>query len=118
MTKTTKTKTSKTIKPGPAQPKPLAAKPAENTRANAASSKQQTVIDLLGRPEGSTVTTIMKDTGWQKHLVHGFLSGVIRKKLGLNLVSEAAKGGRIYRVIPKAGNRAQPQSGRKAERRA
>ena len=118
MTKTAKTKTSKAIKPGLSQPKPMSPKPAENPRPNTASSKQQTLIDLLGRPEGSTVAAIMKDTGWQKHSVHGFLSGVIRKKLGLNLVSEAAKGGRIYRITPKPNNRPQTPSDRKAERRA
>jgi len=28
----------------------------------------------------------------------GFLAGVVRKKLGLNLISEKADGGRIYRI--------------------
>lgn len=109
-------KASKASKPNRAQAKEALPKPAENTQATAAASKQQTVIKLLERPEGSTVAGIMKDTGWQKHSVHGFLSGVIRKKLGLNLVSEAAKGGRIYRIAPKTNHR--PHAQRKAERRA
>jgi hypothetical protein len=37
-------------------------------------------------------------TDWQQHSVRGFLAGVIRKKLGLNLVSEQIDKGRVYRI--------------------
>jgi hypothetical protein len=30
--------------------------------------------------------------------VRGFLAGVVRKKLGLNLVSEQTEKGRVYRI--------------------
>jgi len=42
---------------------------------------------------------IMAATGWQPHSVRGFLAGVVRKKLGLNLVSDPGEGGRIYRIV-------------------
>jgi hypothetical protein len=40
----------------------------------------------------------MTATEWQQHSVRGFLAGVVRKKLGLNLVSESTDKGRVYRI--------------------
>jgi len=63
------------------------------------SSKKAAVIALLSKPTGTTVPAIMKSTGWQPHSVRGFLAGVVRKKLGLKLESNAAGGKRIYRIV-------------------
>jgi hypothetical protein len=49
-------------------------------------------------PAGATVAAIRTATEWQQHSVRGFLAGVVRKKLGLNLVSESTDKGRVYRI--------------------
>jgi Protein of unknown function (DUF3489) len=75
------------------QQKAAQAKPRTN-------SKQAEVIGLLSRPEGSTISAIMKATGWQPHSVRGFFAGIVRNKLGLTLESEKPDGrDRIYRIV-------------------
>jgi hypothetical protein len=66
------------------------------TRAN---SKQARVLALLRGPNGATIATVMRSTGWQPHTVRGFLTAVVRKKLGLRLESEKTDGERVYRIV-------------------
>src|SRR3954454_14057336 len=61
-------------------------------------SKQMRVVGLLSRPSGATIAGIMQSTGWQPHSVRGFLAAVVRKKLGLKLVSEKTDGPHVYRI--------------------
>lgn len=56
-------------------------------------------MTMLRQKDGTTVAAVMKATGWQKHSVHGFFAGVVRKKLRLNLLSEKSDGKRVYRVV-------------------
>jgi Protein of unknown function (DUF3489) len=54
---------------------------------------------MLRRQPGASVDDIVSKTAWQRHSVRGFLSGVVRKKLKLQLVSELGKDDvRRYRV--------------------
>ena len=75
-------------RPAPASSRP-AARPA---------TKHARIIAMLRTPAGATIAAIMTATDWQQHSVRGFLAGVIRKKLGLNLVSEQTNKGRVYRI--------------------
>jgi hypothetical protein len=48
---------------------------------------------------------MMKATGWQSHSVRGFLTGVVRKRLKLNLGSKKLDGNRVYQITGRsAGN--------------
>ena len=81
--------------------KPAARKrsaPAPSRSAARPDTKHARIIAMLRMPTGATIAAIMTATDWQQHSVRGFLAGVIRKKLGLNLVSEIGDRGRVYRI--------------------
>ena len=60
--------------------------------------KQSRVLAMLSSPQGATILAMMQVMGWQQHSVRGFLAGVVRKRLKLNLTSEKVDGGRVYRI--------------------
>jgi uncharacterized protein DUF3489 len=90
-------------KKGKTEPKAKAAKKAPKAAKKATGardgSKAAKVLEMLKLPDGTTLAELMKATGWQAHSVRGFLSGTIRKKLGLNIASTKTEdGARMYSV--------------------
>ena len=98
--------------PKPAKKRPTASAPAavpttKSSRHSAGDpepkradrgSKQSRVIALLQSPTGATIEAMMKATGWQPHSVRGFLAGVVRKRLKLNLGWKKVDGNRVYQI--------------------
>jgi Protein of unknown function (DUF3489) len=72
--------------------------PAASKPASRPDTKQARAIAMLRKTAGATIAALMAATDWQQHSVRGFLAGTVRKKLGLNLVSEQTDKGRVYRI--------------------
>jgi len=90
----TRSTARKTAKPAsrkrqvPASPRPAA-------KSN---TKHARMIAILRSPAGATIAALVTATKWQQHSIPGFLAGVVRKRLGLDLVSEQTDKGRVYRI--------------------
>ena len=77
-------------------------------RTPRAGTKQEAVLALLRRAEGATIAQIIDATGWQSHTVRGFLAGLKRKGITVEVLErvrqvgpnkEGAKGSySVYRV--------------------
>ena len=64
-------------------------------------SKQDAVLSMLRRQNGASVAEIVKATDWQPHSVRGFMSGAVKKRLGISVISEKGEDGvRRYYVAP------------------
>ena len=81
-------------KPAPSKRRaPGASKPPARS-----ATKHDRIIAMLRTSAGATIASLVAATEWQQHSIRGFLAGVVRKKLGLNLVSEQTNKGRVYRI--------------------
>ena len=69
-------------------------------------SKKAQIIAMLRAPGGVTIEAMARATEWQPHSVRGFLAGVVRKKLGLTLVSADGENGRVYRIMDRTASAA------------
>ncbi|MFZ2100043.1 MAG: DUF3489 domain-containing protein [Oricola sp.] len=71
-------------------------------------SKSDLILKLLRQKNGATIEALSEAAGWQHHTVRGFLSGTVKKKLGLPLTNETGKDGkRRYRIAASAAVNAQ-----------
>jgi hypothetical protein len=59
---------------------------------------------MLRAPGGATIEAMARAANWQPHSMRGFLAGVVRKKLGLTLVSADAENGRVYRITDRSAS--------------
>lgn len=62
-------------------------------------TKLAVIIDAMRHPGGATIAQMMAGTGWQPHTVRGAISGMVRKRLGYEVITEkGADGQRAYRI--------------------
>ena len=75
---------------GSATPKPIAIR---------AGTKQAEIIALIQRPQGASISEIVEVTGWAAHSARGMISGGLKKKLGLPIISEKVdQRGTVYKL--------------------
>ncbi len=53
---------------------------------------------MLRKPKGASIAALCEATGWQAHSVRSAISAIVKKKLGLAVISAKVDGVRIYRV--------------------
>jgi hypothetical protein len=71
-------------------------------------SKLGMLITCLTKPDGATLDELVAATGWQKHSVRGAISGALKVKHELTVLSEVIDGkGRVYRIVSQTGTAAE-----------
>jgi hypothetical protein len=70
--------------------------------AKKSATKSEAILTLLRRKTGASIEELANATGWQAHSVRGFLSGTIKKKLGLDLGVEKRDGATSRYALRKA----------------
>jgi len=62
-------------------------------------TKQARLIAMLQACDGASIAEIVAATGWQAHTARGVISGVLKKKLGLDVTSQKVdRRGRVYKI--------------------
>lgn len=61
-------------------------------RAPREGTKLAALVSLLRQPDGATMAEMTEATGWQQHTVRGALAASVKKKLGLEVVSDKPRG--------------------------
>lgn len=65
-------------------------------------TKAAKIVALLRRSTGASLQELRKATGWEPHSVRGFLSGTVKKKMGLRIDSiQRENGDRAYQLVAK-----------------
>ena len=94
-----KAKSARKATPAKKAPKGRTKREVAKSKVARDGSKTAKILDLLKRPGGATSKDLMKATGWLPHSVRGFLSGTVRKKMGLTVTSTKGEDGeRTYSV--------------------
>jgi len=69
-------------------------------RTNRSGTKLAAIIDAMRHPGGAIIAQMMTSTGWQAHTVRSAISGMVRKRLGYEVVTArgGADGQLAYRI--------------------
>jgi hypothetical protein len=70
----------------------------EQAHTGRENSRTSQIVSLLERPSGASLAEITKLVGWRDHSVRGFISGQLRKRLGMRVKSFKRDRERIYAI--------------------
>ena len=70
----------------------------EERRAIGTATKANTIHELLNRTKGASIDELAAASGWQSHSVRGYISGTIKKRLGLKISSTVVDETRYYHI--------------------
>jgi hypothetical protein len=91
------------MKFGPESATPLAA--SQDPASPKSPTKAALVIAALRSENGATIGAIMTITAWQAHSARGFLSGTVKKQLGLTVTrTKDADGQQRYKIVEPASD--------------
>lgn len=72
----------------------------QNSAAPQPESKRNRILNMLRRKQGASLAEMQGASGWQAHSLRGFMSGTVKKFLGLKLQSIKSKDGeRRYSIV-------------------
>jgi hypothetical protein len=72
----------------------------QNDAAPQRESKRNLILSMLRRKQGASLAEMQAASGWQAHSLRGFMSGTVKKLLGLKLQSIKPKDGeRRYSIV-------------------
>ncbi|ABK43763.1 conserved hypothetical protein [Magnetococcus marinus MC-1] len=66
------------------------------SRGTRANSKQAKMIEMMQRPGGATLEQLSTETGWGSNTIRGSISGILKRKLGLDVNREKIDGVSTY----------------------
>ena len=77
---------------------------AHASKTSKTKSKKNQVLTLLKRSQGASINEIQKVTDWQLHSIRSFFSRIVRKQLGLTIITSMTKSKvQRYRIAKEEG---------------
>jgi Protein of unknown function (DUF3489) len=72
----------------------------DGNKETASGGRKAQLMEMLKAESGATLPELMAATHWQAHSVRGFISGTLKKKMGLAVrSSKNGSGERVYRIV-------------------
>lgn len=85
-----------TKSPDTSKPRRLRLKAPETVRIS------DRIVALMRNEEGASAADLAAAVGWQVHSVRGFISGTLKKRVDVEVLTSKGEGATRYRVVDRA----------------